>query len=296
MTSLAIIGGGNMGGAIASAAAAAARRPFDRVIVAETDAAKLAALVAGSDSRIEGSRSACDAIEAAGGDSVIVLAVKPQMFVTLAQELIQRGEEGVCRLRGQLVVSIMAGITTARLAELLGSACSSPATRFVRAMPNLALARGCGMTAVCAGPSATDADVELITDLFRTMGDATCIEEPLMDAFTALAGSGPAYVFHLAEAMQRAAIAVGFDAEAADRIVRQTILGAADLLAHEHGATGKGRSGGRSASLLKAAVTSKGGTTEAALAVLDRRETAEALIEAITAARDRGRELARPAT
>ncbi len=105
-----------------------------------------------------------------------------------------------------------------------------------------------------------------------------------MDAFTALAGSGPAYIFYLAEALARAGEAVGFDGATADRVARAVIRGSAELLAQARD---------ESAGALRTAVTSKGGTTEAALRVLDERNVADAIVRAVAAARDRGAELAK---
>ena len=114
------------------------------------------------------------------------------------------------------------------------------------------------------------------------MGETVEIEEDLMDAFTAVAGSGPAYLFYLAEGMMTAAESLGFTHEQASSIVRQTILGSANLLSQSPDAPSE----------LRARVTSKNGTTYAATTTLDQRETMKAIVDALTAARDRGRELA----
>src|SRR5690606_30719943 len=127
------------------------------------------------------------------------------------------------------------------------------------------------------------ADAAFARTLFGAVGETVDLDEALMDAFTAVAGSGPAYLFYLAEAMARAAEGVGFDAATADRLVRATIVGAAGLLDADRG---------RPASELRALVTSRGGTTAAATQRLDDAGVAEAFERAIVAARDRGRELA----
>ncbi|HNB59935.1 MAG TPA: pyrroline-5-carboxylate reductase dimerization domain-containing protein, partial [Phycisphaerales bacterium] len=123
--------------------------------------------------------------------------------------------------------------------------------------------------------------------LFGAVGQTVAVEESLMDAFTALAGSGPAYVFLLVEAMVEAGVRAGFARADSERIVRQTLIGAGALLEAEGAAGGKGRD----AAALRESVTSKGGTTEAALRVLEARGVAGAVVDAVLAARDRGREL-----
>jgi len=115
-----------------------------------------------------------------------------------------------------------------------------------------------------------------------SVGDVVDVPEDLFDAFTGVAGSGPAYVFYLAEAMTRAAVEVGLDPALADRVVRGVISGSAELLARERDTSAAG---------LRAAVTSKGGTTAAATGSLDDDKVMDAVVRAITAARDRGREL-----
>ena len=141
---------------------------------------------------------------------------------------------------------------------------------------------GMGVTAMCRGSGARVGDDVFARSLFESVGRVIEIDESLMDAFTAVAGSGPAYGFLLAEAMEAGARRVGFDGETARSIVLGTIRGAAEMMA---------RSGDAPADL-RARVTSKGGTTEAALRALDTGEIVARFERAIEAARDRGRELA----
>src|SRR5690606_13250813 len=158
-----------------------------------------------------------------------------------------------------------------------------PNAAVVRAMPNLPARIRQGATAICLGDGAAPGDDDFALALFRGIGPLVLrIDESLMDAFTAVAGSGPAYLFYLAEAMTRAATELGFDAPAAREIVKATLAGSASLLAQSS----------ESPADLRAAVTSKGGTTEAATTVLDNAGVMNAIVRAITAARDRGRELA----
>lgn len=150
-------------------------------------------------------------------------------------------------------------------------------------MPNTPAQVGLGMSAVAPGLGATAQDVAFAARLLGSCGEVIETTEDLIDAFTALAGSGPAYVFYLAEAMANAGVALGLTPEHADTAARQTLLGAATLLSD---------SPDLSASELRARVTSKKGTTQAATDVLDERGLAEIMRAAMTAARDRGRELA----
>lgn len=211
-----------------------------------------------------------------GDDTVVVLAVKPQMFAAVAAELapIMSGRSERC------VISIMAGVRSATIRERLGDR-----ARVVRAMPNTPARVGQGVTAIAAGPGATEGDMAIAGRLFAALGPVVVrIDEGLMDAFTAVAGSGPAYLFYLAEAMERAAVEVGLDAAMARRVVAQTLRGAAALIDGD----GQGDPG-----LLRAAVTSKRGTTAAAVASLERDGVMECWVRAIVAARDRGAELGR---
>lgn len=274
---LLIIGGGNMGGAIAISAAEGSDTS-GAVVVAEPDGHKRAALEQAGRGIVRSVPAALDGLLELDPDGLILLAVKPQMFAPLATEL--AGSE---RLGDRLVVSIMAGISTDRVRTgLTNDRVGQSQLRVVRVMPNIALLGGHGMTAVCSGKEVSERDIERVESLFRLRGQVARIRENLMDAFTALAGSGPAYIFFLAETMIRAAQEMGFDPRTADQTVRQTILGAARMLA-ENPANPPEK--------LRAAVTSKGGTTEAAMAVMDQLAVSTSIVQAILRGRDRGAEL-----
>lgn len=206
-----------------------------------------------------------------GDRAAVVIATKPQMFPDVAR--VWGGILGDQPPR--LVVSILAGTSAATIAAGLGR------SRVVRVMPNTPISLGMGMSAVAQGPNATDADVDRVETLFASVGKALRIDEGMMDAFTGVAGSGPAYVFYLADAMREAAEQLGFDREQALTLVRQTVSGAGALLA----------SSPDTPRALRSAVTSRGGTTAAATDTMDEAGVHDAIVRAVHAARHRGAEL-----
>jgi len=210
--------------------------------------------------------------ESEPGCGQVLLAVKPQSLGQVAGELTDADAVGE-----RVVISILAGMPTERIRAMLGGRC-----RVVRVMPNTPARVGRGMSAIAG---AGGEDRRLALDLMSALGEVIEIEQQQMDAFTAVAGSGPAYVFYLAEAMEAAARRLGFEQSQASAIVTQTIVGAATLL----------EAGDASAAELRASVTSRGGTTAAATDVLDHEGMTEMMVRAIRSARDRGAELAREA-
>ena len=205
----------------------------------------------------------------AAGASAVMLAVKPQGFPAVAGSIAPLERPAV-------VLSVMAGLDSDTLRAALGEH-----ARIVRVMPNTPSRIGAGVSAIALGAGAQPGDDELAVRLFESVGDVVRVDEPHMHAVTATSGSGPAYVFLLAEAMQSAAESAGLPPDAAARLVQTTIYGAARLM----------RESGETPAELRAAVTSKGGTTQAALEVLREHGVHEAVHAAITAARDRGIEL-----
>lgn len=212
-----------------------------------------------------------DNAAAARTADTLVLAVKPQQLAAACAEL------AGALARNPLVISIAAGIPTARIEQWLGGA-----ARVVRAMPNTPALVGAGVTAIAPGRLATDDDLDRAERLLGAAGTVVRVAESAMDAVTAVSGSGPAYVFYLAEAMREAAARLGLAPEVADALVRRTILGAGRLLEAESATPPEE---------LRRRVTSKGGTTEAAVSVLEERRVREAFVAAITAAAARAKEL-----
>ena len=205
--------------------------------------------------------------------AVVLIAVKPQMMTDALPSIQSFGA-------GTLFVSIAAGTPISAFETALGDA-----ARIVRAMPNTPAAVGQGITALIGNVHATNADMNLADDLMRAVGDTLRLEhEGQMDAVTALSGSGPAYVFHLIEAMANAGEAEGLPPTMAMQLARATVAGAGALVAGTE----------ESAEQLRINVTSPGGTTAAALGVLmDKGGGLPPLLtRAIKAAADRSRALA----
>ncbi|GAA4891122.1 pyrroline-5-carboxylate reductase [Tessaracoccus lubricantis] len=206
--------------------------------------------------------------EAAQADTV-VLAVKPhQVDGILRAAADSLGESS-------LVVSIAAGVT---LAQLQGAA---PGRAVVRVMPNTPALVGKGMAGIVRGERATDEHVARVRGLMGAVGKAVVIDEGHLDALTALSGSGPAYVFYVAEAMIEGGVHQGLTRAEATELVTQTLVGSAAMLAET----------GKSATQLREMVTSPAGTTAAALRALDDHGVRAAFLDAIEACRNRGLEM-----
>ena len=201
---------------------------------------------------------------------VVVFAVKPQQMKEAARFA------GV-KDNANLVISIAAGITLASLSRWLGGT-----TRIVRAMPNTPALIGEGITGLYAAPGFAESDMRLAETILGAVGATVRVDdEDKINAVTAVSGSGPAYVFYFIEACEEAARELGLPEETARRLALHTFTGAAKLAA----------SSPDPAAILRARVTSKGGTTEAALASMASDEVKEAIMRAIHAANERGREL-----
>lgn len=205
--------------------------------------------------------------------AIVLLAVKPQMMGAALPQVVALGGGDT------LFLSIAAGTTIASFEETFGAA-----TPIIRAMPNTPAAVGRGITAITGNPRASETDLQLAEALLSAVGQVVRLEgEHQMDAVTAVSGSGPAYVFHLIEALAAAGETEGLPAELAMQLARATVCGAGELAQQSP----------EPASQLRINVTSPGGTTAAALAVLMDAETGfpPLLRRAVKAAADRGREL-----
>lgn len=217
-------------------------------------------------------RSIEDAGAVLGDADVVILAVKPQVMAEVCARLAPLVRDDA------LFLSIAAGQSLAALESHLGGA-----RPVIRAMPNTPAAIGKGMSVCAANARVSSAQRALATLLLETAGRVEWLaDEALMDAVTALSGSGPAYVFYLVEILTEAGRGLGLPEEMAAVLARQTVIGAAALAEAE---------GGTPAEVLRQNVTSPGGTTEAALTVLTDGRMRGLFEEALRAARDRGRAL-----
>lgn len=217
-----------------------------------------------------GVRTERDNAAAAAAADIVLLAVKPQQLAGVLADIrpVLPGSA--------LVISIVAGIPAARIEAGL-----SAGQRVVRVMPNTPSLIGQGAAAVAAGAAAAPEDVDAAEQLMKAVGIVVRVEESMLDAVTALSGSGPAYVFYLIESMIEAGTSMGLEADTARALAVQTVEGAARLV----------RETGEEPEALRRKVTSTAGTTEAAVRVLDRREVRTHLVEALQAACTRSREL-----
>lgn len=217
--------------------------------------------------------------EVVAGSDMVVLAVKPGVVPGVLDALRESPRDRKALAR-PLWVSIAAGVPITRLAAALPEG-----TRIIRAMPNTPALVGAGATGWCANAEADEADLCAADALFRSVGKTwQAPDEALLDAVTGLSGSGPAYVFLLLEALIEAGAREGLPHDAAQRLVLQTVYGAAKLALES----------GEDPATLREQVSSPGGTTLAGLEQLERRGVREALIEAVAAAAARARELGRP--
>ncbi|ATE62346.1 pyrroline-5-carboxylate reductase [Thauera sinica] len=262
------LGGGNMaaaliGGMVERGFAAAGLQVVD--LGAETRQRLAARFGVRTVESFDDAALACDAI---------VLAVKPQQMRAALAQL-------AGRLSGQLVISIAAGLRIADIARWLGAG-GAPYARIVRCMPNTPALIGAGVTGLYADPSVDAAGREAAARILSAVGSVVWgADEAAIDGVTAVSGSGPAYVFHFIEALEAAGRSFGFDEQTARRLALDTVTGAARLAAASDEPPG----------VLRERVTSKGGTTEAALASLAAAGWHDALVAAVQAAAARGREL-----
>ena len=220
--------------------------------------------------RQHGVRASAAADEQTRRAEVLLLAVKPQDLRAALEPIAGTA-------RGMLVVSIAAGVRLPDLSRWLGGH-----DRIVRAMPNTPALIGAGIAALCAPAAVGPEDRNRAERILRAVGETVWVDdERLLDPVTALSGSGPAYVFWFIEQLAQSGTALGLAAETARKLALQTVLGAAQLAARS----------GEPPSVLRERVTSKGGTTEAALRVFDEERLAEGLRKALEAASRRGAEL-----
>ncbi len=261
---IAFIGGGNMASAIIGGLIRQGV-PASRIDVVEPWAEARAALL--QQHGVTAQEAAGPALQRAG---LVVWAVKPQTFKDAAAAVRPHTAPGTVHL------SVAAGIRSDSIAAWLGS------ERIVRTMPNTPALIGQGMTALFARPATTAADRALVDETLASTGELLWVEqEAQLDAVTALSGSGPAYVFFFLEAMTRAGVDMGLSAEQAHRLAVGTFTGASELA----------RRSDETPAVLRQRVTSKGGTTYAAITAMEQSGMADSFARALQAARDRAKEL-----
>ena len=267
-----IIGGGHMGRALLAALLRQGASAADIVVGEAHDAARESLL------RDYGVQATADNLAAVDGAEAVLLAVKPQEMARVLAPL-----RPTLMLGRPMVLSVAAGIRCADLQDWCGDGID-----VVRAMPNRPALMGAGASGLYAAPSVGAARRELATRIMESTGVVVWVpDEAQIDVVTALSGSGPAYFFLLGEAMAEAGRTLGLDAATAARLAAATLHGAG-LLAAEATTPGSATSLAR----MRSEVTSKGGTTEAAIQAFEQAGLRDAVLRAMTAATHRGQQLA----
>lgn len=258
---LAILGAGVMGETLLAGLLRAGWAPDD-VVVTDRRPEREAELVERYGVSVAGNR------EAATGADVVLVVVKPQDLDDLLVE-IGPGLGG-----GTLLVSLCAGVTTASIESRLDEGVA-----VVRVMPNTPAQVSQGMAAISAGAHASEDDLSRVEELLSATGRVVSVPERYQDAVTAISGSGPAYLFYVVESMIEAGVQLGLPRDISTQLVVQTMLGSASLISQT----------GTHPTELREMVTSPGGTTAAAVRVLEQHGVRAAFMSAIEAARDRSR-------
>lgn len=257
---IAVVGGGVMGGTLVTAMAGAGH---DDIVVIERSPERRAELEQQGYATAEG-------VDAVAGAEVILLVTKPQDVPGVLTAIAAAVSPGAT------VVSLAAGVRTATIEAALPESVS-----VVRAMANTPAVIGLGMFGVSPGSRVPDERLDAVVSLLATGGEVVVVDESHQDAVTAVSGSGPAYVFHLAEHMIAAGVEAGLDPEAARTLTVQTLVGASQLLAKST----------ESPEELRRRVTSPNGTTHAAITTFDERGVGDGIRAGVRAAIDRSAEL-----
>lgn len=261
---IAFIGGGNMAAALIGGLIKRGVAPLDLYAIDVSEEAR------SRTAQQFGVKTGAAADAALAGYDAIVLAVKPQVLKSVSEALAPH-------LSTQLVISIAAGIRAADLSRWLGGY-----ARIVRTMPNTPALVGMGVTGLTALAGVDEAGRSLASQVLGAVGETVWFDdESKIDAVTAISGSGPAYVFYFIEAMQEAARQLGMDEAQGRALAVATFTGAAQLAAQS----------GEPASVLRERVTSKGGTTAAALASFDAQGVKDAIVRGVLAADARAKEM-----
>lgn len=201
---------------------------------------------------------------------VVILAMKPKDLFAALDHLKSHLKSD------QLIISVLAGASSKQISECLGT--KNP---IIRAMPNTSATVGQSATGIARGVNADDSHVRIAEEIFSAIGTTTVVDEDDLHLVTGLAGSGPAYIYRIVESLEQAAVSLGLKEEAAKALVRQVIIGAAEMLKNSDVDPGE----------LRRKVTSPGGTTAAGLRALENHQLPKALLEAVKEATIRSQEL-----
>jgi pyrroline-5-carboxylate reductase len=266
MSRMAIVGGGAMGSAFVRGIISAGLYAAIDIVVTDVDQSKLDRIAA--DTGVAVTKSNSEAVLAA---DVVLLAIKPGIVAGVCSDIADM------LVDGKLVISIAAGVSTRAIESNIHAS-----TPVIRAMPNTPCQIRAGAVVYCRGRSAMDEHAALAKTVLESVGVCMEVPESMLDAVTALSGSGPAYVYLIIEALSDAGVACGLTRDVSSKLAAQTVYGSAKMVI----------TSGLHPAVLKEQVTSPGGTTIAGLGVLEREGVRSALMEAVKAARDRSRELA----
>jgi pyrroline-5-carboxylate reductase len=261
-----------MGGAILSGLLGPEVKVDGGIRVTNRTAAKANAISGAGVTSLSTEREPDANLIAVRGAKIVLIGVKPAMVVDVLAELRDAIEPDA------IVVSVAAGVTTATMESIVPHS-------VVRAMPNTPSTVGRGVTGLSGGSRATAGDVALVVRLFETVGTVLEVPEDKMNELSTISGSGPAYVFYFIEELTRTAIGMGFTAEQAELMVNNTFLGAAELLT----------ASGEQPTELRRRVTSPNGTTERAIAELQKADLKSLFDRATAAALARAEEMAKGA-
>jgi pyrroline-5-carboxylate reductase len=265
-TRVAILGAGKMGGILLQAFLKSGLVAPAQIIATVAHPERAAAL-----SKQFGVTVSTDNLAAARTADVILLGVKPQQMTELVRSL------APALTPAKLLISFAASVKTSMLEEAAGMAIP-----VVRAMPNTPAKLGAGVTALCRGANATDAQLALAEQIFATVGRTVTVDEKHMDAVTGLSGSGPAFLYIIIEALAEAGVNVGLPRDTATLLAAQTTFGAAKMVLET----------GSHPALLKDEVTTPGGCTVDGILELEEGGLRVTLIKAVKRATERARELA----
>jgi len=258
------IGAGAMAEAIASGMLQSGLCQGQDIIMSNRSAEKLERLT-----QALGIIAAADNNQVMAEAQYVIIAVKPQQFATVCAQLTKKPRPE------QAIISIMAGLPIAAITDQLGE------VAVFRAMPNTPAKIGWGMTGVAANALATEAQTQVVLDIFNRVGRTVLIDEAYMDAVGAVSGSGPAYMYQILEALADGAVLTGLPRKMAYQLAAQTMAGSAMMLLET----------GEHPGALKDAVTSPGGTTICAIKVMEEQGVRNALMEAVQQAYLRSKEL-----